>query len=83
MKVSAYVEAALASLVYKQAEFLAKDLELFARHARRSTIQVEDVKLCARRNPEFVSYYELNSVLSNFFMRKFRIHFFVDSYSGR
>ncbi|KAI9016548.1 hypothetical protein CLU79DRAFT_763220 [Phycomyces nitens] len=26
------------------------DLEAFARHAKRSTISIDDVKLCARRN---------------------------------
>jgi hypothetical protein len=31
-------------------ERLGVDLESFARHAKRSTVQIEDVLLCARRN---------------------------------
>ncbi|KAI9243724.1 kinetochore component CENP-S-domain-containing protein [Phascolomyces articulosus] len=48
--------ASLADVVYKQAEIMATDLESFARHGKRSTISMEDVKLCARRNE---SLYEL------------------------
>ncbi|KAI8359451.1 kinetochore component CENP-S-domain-containing protein [Mortierella sp. GBAus27b] len=42
--------ASLAELVYTQAESLGKDLEMFAKHAKRSTVNVDDVKLAARRN---------------------------------
>ncbi|GJJ74572.1 centromere protein S [Entomortierella parvispora] len=42
--------ASLAEIVFNQAETLGKDLELFARHAKRSTINVDDVKLASRRN---------------------------------
>ncbi|CAO3566168.1 unnamed protein product [Mortierella alpina] len=48
--------ASLAELVFAQAETLGKDLEKFARHAKRSTINVDDVKLATRRN---ASLYEL------------------------
>ena len=34
------------------------DLESFARHARRGTVQPDDVRLCARRNPDVVSELE-------------------------
>ena len=68
VKISAYVEAALANLVYKQTETLATDMELFAKHAKRTIIQVEDVKLCARRNPEFVSFPFLINMRTNDFL---------------
>ncbi|KAI9319030.1 kinetochore component CENP-S-domain-containing protein [Dichotomocladium elegans] len=38
--------ASLAHVVYSQAETMALDLEAFARHARRSTIAMDDVKVC-------------------------------------
>ncbi|KAM3589738.1 Phosphomannomutase 1 [Umbelopsis sp. WA50703] len=47
---SAQFIASLADVVYKQMETLALDVEMFARHGKRSTISMEDVKLCARRN---------------------------------
>ncbi|KAJ7306363.1 hypothetical protein JRQ81_009707 [Phrynocephalus forsythii] len=42
--------AAISETTFRQCEIFAKDLELFARHAKRSTINVEDVKLLARRS---------------------------------
>eukprot|EP00128_Syssomonas_multiformis_P007427 Colp12_sorted_trinity150504_noHs@16196 len=42
--------AVLAQVTFKQVEELALDLELFAKHAKRSTVQIEDVKLCARKS---------------------------------
>jgi centromere protein S len=56
MKLSAYFIAALADLAYKQAEAVAGDLEFFAKHAKRTINQIDDVKLCARRNPGLVSH---------------------------
>ncbi|ORX73231.1 hypothetical protein DL89DRAFT_265369 [Linderina pennispora] len=44
-----FVEA-LSHVVYAQAETMGGDLECFAKHARRTKISVDDVKLCARRN---------------------------------
>ncbi|KAK9718789.1 hypothetical protein K7432_005263 [Basidiobolus ranarum] len=48
--------AALTEMVYKEAETVGTDLEHFAKHAKRSVISPDDVKLCARRND---SLYEL------------------------
>ncbi|KAI9227853.1 MAG: kinetochore component CENP-S-domain-containing protein [Piptocephalis tieghemiana] len=42
--------ASLTELVYQQAETMGDDLEYFARHGKRTTISMEDVKLCTRRN---------------------------------
>ncbi|KAI7864201.1 kinetochore component CENP-S-domain-containing protein [Spinellus fusiger] len=44
--------ATLADVVYKQAETMAMDLESFSKHAKRSTVSMDDVLLCARRNNE-------------------------------
>ncbi|RIA92602.1 kinetochore component CENP-S-domain-containing protein [Glomus cerebriforme] len=52
--------ASLVELVYKQAEMFATNLENFANHANRSTITINDVKLCSRRNDE------LNTHISEF-----------------
>ncbi|GAO50548.1 hypothetical protein SAICODRAFT_89867 [Saitoella complicata NRRL Y-17804] len=42
--------AALAQLVFEQAQLVAGDAESFARHAGRRTIGCDDVLLCARKN---------------------------------
>ncbi|XP_070466965.1 centromere protein S isoform X1 [Equus przewalskii] len=42
--------AAISEVTFRQCENFAKDLEMFARHAKRSTINTEDVKLLARRS---------------------------------
>ncbi|XP_069097299.1 centromere protein S-like isoform X1 [Pleurodeles waltl] len=42
--------AALSEVTFRQCETFARDLEMFARHAKRSTINAEDVKLLARRS---------------------------------
>ncbi|KAA8909178.1 kinetochore component CENP-S-domain-containing protein, partial [Sphaerosporella brunnea] len=52
--------AALAELVFTQADNVAKDLESFAHHANRSAISTADVLLLARRNED------LGTVLENF-----------------
>ncbi|XP_045854432.1 centromere protein S isoform X1 [Meles meles] len=45
----------------------AKDLEMFARHAKRSTINTEDVKLLARRSNSLLKYItEKNEELAQF-----------------
>ncbi|KAL7267257.1 MHF histone-fold complex component [Rhizina undulata] len=41
---------ALTEMVWAQLENVARDLESFARHAGRSTVNTEDVLLLARRN---------------------------------
>ena len=46
--------ACIASLVGQYVEVVAKDLESFAKHAKRTTIAADDVRLCARRMPDMV-----------------------------
>ncbi|EGF80430.1 hypothetical protein BATDEDRAFT_24998 [Batrachochytrium dendrobatidis JAM81] len=41
---------ALGEVVVRHAELMGADLESFAKHAKRSVISVDDVKLFARRN---------------------------------
>ncbi|XP_027964115.1 uncharacterized protein LOC114213239 [Eumetopias jubatus] len=48
--------AAVSELTFRQCETFAKDLEMFARHAKRSTINTEDVKLLARRSNSLLKY---------------------------
>ncbi|XP_031700229.1 centromere protein S [Anarrhichthys ocellatus] len=47
---SRQVVAAIAETTFRQCDIFAKDLEAFARHAKRSTVSSEDVKLVARRS---------------------------------
>ncbi|KAG8434806.1 hypothetical protein GDO86_012961 [Hymenochirus boettgeri] len=42
--------AALSEITFKQCETFAKDLKVFARHAKRTSINMDDVKLLARRS---------------------------------
>ncbi|XP_067328784.1 centromere protein S [Anolis sagrei] len=42
--------ACISEITFRQCENFAKDLEMFAKHAKRTTINVEDVKLLARRS---------------------------------
>uniref|UniRef100_A0A8D3CBS0 Centromere protein S n=1 Tax=Scophthalmus maximus TaxID=52904 RepID=A0A8D3CBS0_SCOMX len=49
--------AAIAETTFRQCDIFAKDLEAFARHAKRSTVSTEDVKLVARRSTALVSYF--------------------------
>ncbi|NXP45326.1 CENPS protein, partial [Heliornis fulica] len=48
--------AAISEVSFRQCETFAKDLEMFARHAKRSTINTEDVKLLARRSNSLLKY---------------------------
>ncbi|KAJ8412220.1 hypothetical protein AAFF_G00144870 [Aldrovandia affinis] len=50
------VIAAITETAFKQCDIFAKDLEAFARHAKRTTITVEDVKLAARRSTSLAIY---------------------------
>ncbi|MXQ81859.1 hypothetical protein E5288_WYG004989 [Bos mutus] len=50
MQFSKQTIAAISEVTFGQCENFAKDLEMFARHAKRSTINTEDVKLLARRS---------------------------------
>uniref|UniRef100_A0A7M4E9D8 Centromere protein S n=1 Tax=Crocodylus porosus TaxID=8502 RepID=A0A7M4E9D8_CROPO len=48
--------AAISEITFRQCEIFAKDLEMFARHAKRSTINLDDVKLLARRSRSLEKY---------------------------
>uniref|UniRef100_A0AAY4CWG3 Centromere protein S n=1 Tax=Denticeps clupeoides TaxID=299321 RepID=A0AAY4CWG3_9TELE len=48
--------AAIAETAFRQCDTFAKDLEAFAKHAKRSSVSVEDVKLLARRSTALVSH---------------------------
>ncbi|XP_052573419.1 centromere protein S isoform X3 [Peromyscus californicus insignis] len=48
--------AAISEVTFRQCEHFAKDLEMFARHAKRSTVTTEDVKLLARRSNSLLKY---------------------------
>ncbi|XP_020829817.1 centromere protein S [Phascolarctos cinereus] len=48
--------AAISEVTFQQCEHFAKDLEMFARHAKRSTVNMEDVKLLARRSGSLLNY---------------------------
>ncbi|XP_003927956.2 centromere protein S [Saimiri boliviensis] len=56
MQFSRQTIAAISELTFRQCENFAKDLEMFARHARRTTINTEDVKLLARRSNSLLKY---------------------------
>ncbi|NXG20325.1 CENPS protein, partial [Grallaria varia] len=56
MQFSKQTIAAIAEITFRQCEIFAKDLEMFARHAKRSTINTEDVKLLARRSSSLLKY---------------------------
>ncbi|KAG0567771.1 hypothetical protein M758_7G117500 [Ceratodon purpureus] len=55
MEVSSRVMNALADLTFKAAERLAIDAELFAQHAGRKSVVVDDVLLVARRNEDVLA----------------------------
>ncbi|XP_067423493.1 centromere protein S isoform X2 [Emydura macquarii macquarii] len=48
--------AAISEITFRQCEIFAKDLEMFARHGKRTTINSEDVKLLARRSNSLLRY---------------------------
>ncbi|ORY93417.1 kinetochore component CENP-S-domain-containing protein [Syncephalastrum racemosum] len=48
--------ASLSNVVFEQISTMALDLEAFAKHAKRSTISMEDVKMCARRNDDLAHH---------------------------
>ncbi|MED6197379.1 MHF histone-fold complex component [Stylosanthes scabra] len=56
MEVSKVVVSCVADLAFKFTEGLAKDLQLFARHANRKCVNMEDVILSAHRNEHVSSY---------------------------
>ncbi|KAJ2454716.1 hypothetical protein EV183_001300 [Coemansia sp. RSA 2336] len=51
---AAFVDA-LAQAAVLVAENLGRDVESFARHARRAKVSVEDVRLCARHNQDVLA----------------------------
>ncbi|KAK4809772.1 hypothetical protein QYF61_014123 [Mycteria americana] len=56
MQFSKQTIAAISEITFRQCENFAKDLEMFARHAKRSTVSTEDVKLLARRSNSLLKY---------------------------
>ncbi|KAM9585224.1 centromere protein S-like [Trichechus inunguis] len=56
MQFSKQTIAAISEVTSRQCENFAKDLEMFARHAKRSTINTDDVKLLARRSNSLLKY---------------------------
>ncbi|KAI7984799.1 hypothetical protein LOK49_LG14G01317 [Camellia lanceoleosa] len=55
MEISPPMMACISDLAFKYAEQLAKDLELFAQHAGRKSVNMEDVILSAHRNEHLAS----------------------------
>ncbi|MED6169354.1 hypothetical protein PIB30_020660 [Stylosanthes scabra] len=56
MEISKLVVSCIADLAFKFTEGLAKDLQLFAQHANRKCVKMEDVILSAHRNVHMSSY---------------------------
>ncbi|NWS53766.1 CENPS protein, partial [Chunga burmeisteri] len=56
MQFSKQTIAAISEITFRQCENFAKDLEMFASHAKRRTVTVEDVKLLARRSNSLLKY---------------------------
>ncbi|XP_039126068.1 protein MHF1 homolog [Dioscorea cayenensis subsp. rotundata] len=55
MEVSETVVACIADLAFKLTEQLAKDVEMFAQHAGRKSVNMEDVILSAHRNAHLMT----------------------------
>ncbi|XP_077007481.1 centromere protein S isoform X2 [Tamandua tetradactyla] len=67
MQFSKQTIAAISEVTFRQCELFAKDLEMFARHAKRSTINTEDVKLLARRSNSLLKFItEKNEEITQF-----------------
>ncbi|MCJ8729419.1 hypothetical protein PDJAM_G00106150 [Pangasius djambal] len=60
-EMSRQVVAAITETTFRQCEIFAKDLEAFARHAKRHTVTVDDVKLLARRSTALSSHIQQKS----------------------
>ncbi|KAL5146064.1 Protein MHF1 [Glycine soja] len=50
MEVAKIVVTCIADLAFKYTECVARDLHLFAQHANRKSVNMEDVILCGHRN---------------------------------
>ncbi|KAI4379855.1 hypothetical protein MLD38_006100 [Melastoma candidum] len=50
MEISECATACISDLAYKFSEQLAKDIRLFAHHARRKTVKTEDILISTHRN---------------------------------
>ncbi|KAL0978723.1 hypothetical protein UPYG_G00174330 [Umbra pygmaea] len=61
MEFSRPVIAAITETTFRQCDVFAKDLEAFARHAKRSTVSMEDVKLAARRSTALYNFIQSKS----------------------
>ncbi|XP_078094809.1 centromere protein S [Mustelus asterias] len=48
--------AAIAETTFRQCENFATDLELFAKHGKRTTVNTDDVKLLARRSKALLTF---------------------------
>ncbi|KAL3529073.1 hypothetical protein ACH5RR_008395 [Cinchona calisaya] len=55
MEISQPIMACVSDLAFKYTEQLAKDLELFAQHAGRKSVNMEDVILTAHRNSQLAA----------------------------
>ncbi|NWU65520.1 CENPS protein, partial [Pterocles burchelli] len=55
MEFSKQAMAPIAEITFRQCKNFAKDLEMFTRHAKQSTITTEDVKLLARRSSSYIT----------------------------
>lgn len=53
--------AAITETTFRQCEIFARDLEAFARHAKRTTVSADDVKLVARRSTALSMYIQNKS----------------------
>ncbi|KAH3822248.1 centromere protein S-like [Dreissena polymorpha] len=56
VKLNRMVVAAISETTWKKCEHFATDLELFAKHAKRSTINADDVKMLVRKSPKLLEY---------------------------
>ncbi|XP_057703008.1 centromere protein S [Corythoichthys intestinalis] len=60
-KFSRQVVAAIAETAFGQCDLFAKDLEAFAKHAKRCTVSADDVKLLARRSTALSTHIQRKS----------------------
>ncbi len=51
LKISRRCGSVLADIAFDHTKLMASDLEMFSKHARRATVNAEDVMLCVRKNP--------------------------------